>query len=319
MDPFRIQGPAMISFSGGRTSAYMLKQIVDAHGGTLPPDVVVAFANTGLEREETLRFVHECGARWGIPITWLEWRATPAQAERRASLAAWLAAHDPERRLIQADGFERVGLNSASRNGEPFSAVIALKQALPNWQARWCTDLMKVQILFAFARSLGWADGQYAEVIGLRYDEGFRVMKGLGKAKEAGRHTVYPLSKAKVVKADVMRFWLGDNVDPQNLTHPLPQGFDLGLHPWEGNCTLCFMKGRKLKKRLIRLRPQDAPWWNTHEISSGRLFDRRDSIAGLINEVRTTPDLFEDFDEDEYDVECGLLCATGDLSLEAVE
>lgn len=60
--PYLIEGPALISFSGGRTSALMLKRIIDAHGGTLPADVFVAFANTGREREETLRFVHECGA-----------------------------------------------------------------------------------------------------------------------------------------------------------------------------------------------------------------------------------------------------------------
>lgn len=36
---YKIQGPALISFSGGRTSGYMLHQIVQAHGGTLPDDV----------------------------------------------------------------------------------------------------------------------------------------------------------------------------------------------------------------------------------------------------------------------------------------
>ena len=73
-DPFFLRGPALVSFSGGRTSAYMLWRILQAHGGTLPDDVVVAFANTGKEREETLRFVHECGSRWNVPIRWIEYR-----------------------------------------------------------------------------------------------------------------------------------------------------------------------------------------------------------------------------------------------------
>ena len=34
-NPQLIEGPARIRFSGGRTSGYMLKHILDAHGGTL--------------------------------------------------------------------------------------------------------------------------------------------------------------------------------------------------------------------------------------------------------------------------------------------
>ena len=70
-DPFFIDGPALISFSGGRTSGYMLHRILDAHGGILPPDVHVLFADTGKERAETYAFVKECARRWSINITWV--------------------------------------------------------------------------------------------------------------------------------------------------------------------------------------------------------------------------------------------------------
>lgn len=46
---YRVEGPAQVSFSGGRSSGMMLCKIVEAHGGTLPSDVIVAFANTGKE------------------------------------------------------------------------------------------------------------------------------------------------------------------------------------------------------------------------------------------------------------------------------
>jgi len=64
MNPYLIEGPAVISFSGGRTSGYMLKHILDAHGGTLPDDIIVSFQNTGKEMPETLDFVRDCGERW---------------------------------------------------------------------------------------------------------------------------------------------------------------------------------------------------------------------------------------------------------------
>lgn len=273
-NPYRIEGPATVSFSGGRTSAFMLWQILNAHDGQLPGDVLVAFANTGREREETLRFVYECGIRWGVEIHWLEWRDTKPC-------------------------FELVGFNSASRNGEPFDALIAKKQRLPNWQERWCTEFLKVRPLHGLAQSFGWEIGQYLEVIGLRHDEGHRILKGLEKADRFGRSVSYPLAKAKATKTDVMAFWRD-------------QDFDLGLEPWEGNCDLCFMKGRAIKKRIIRDDPSRAAWWAGHEsVERGNgygWFDRRDRIAGLIDEVARSPDLFDEFDPDEYDVECGLIC-----------
>ena len=51
-NPYRVPRPAVISFSGGRTSSYMLKKIVDAYGGRLPSDIAVVYVNTGMERPE---------------------------------------------------------------------------------------------------------------------------------------------------------------------------------------------------------------------------------------------------------------------------
>ena len=285
-DPFKIVGPAQILFSGGRTSAMMLHHIIQAHGGQLPDDVRVTFANTGKEREETLRFVYECGSRWGVKIHWLEWRdAKPC--------------------------FEEVGFNSASRAGEPFAALIEKKSRLPNWSERWCTDYLKVRVLTGFSTSLGWKVGEYAEVIGLRNDEGHRIIRAMNNAnfktvkgvevpRVPARKTVFPLAKAKLTKADVFAFWSA-------------QPFDLGLKPWEGNCDLCFLKGRAIRKAIIRDKPELAAWWQSHETverGDGRgWFDKRDRYAGLVEEVRRSPDFFEDPAQfDEYDTECGVSC-----------
>lgn len=69
MDPFLIEGPAVISFSGGRTSGYMLRRVLDAG---LRPDVHVLFADTGKERQETYAFVRACASRWCVEIVWIE-------------------------------------------------------------------------------------------------------------------------------------------------------------------------------------------------------------------------------------------------------
>ena len=62
-DHFRLELPAVVSLSGGRTAGYLLRHILDAHGGQ-PPGLKVGFQNTGLEAEETLAFVQECSERW---------------------------------------------------------------------------------------------------------------------------------------------------------------------------------------------------------------------------------------------------------------
>lgn len=79
--PFAIDGPALVSFSGGRTSAYMLRRILDEG---LRPDVYVVFADTGKERAETYAFVRECSTRWSVRVEWVAYErgehATPFDA-----------------------------------------------------------------------------------------------------------------------------------------------------------------------------------------------------------------------------------------------
>ena len=74
MNPFLINEPTCISFSGGRTSAYMLYRILEAHQMSLPKEAIVCFANTGKEEEATLKFVHDCEKNWGVEIHWLEYQ-----------------------------------------------------------------------------------------------------------------------------------------------------------------------------------------------------------------------------------------------------
>lgn len=270
-NPFLIPGPASISFSGGRTSAFMLWKVLEAHGGKLPDDVHVLFANTGREREETLRFVHECGSRWGVDIVWLEWRR-------------------------QKPGFERVGFNSASRDGQPFADLIETKRRPPNWSQRYCTGILKVGAMQAYLRALGLAPDAYTSVIGLRHDEGHRVLRGRARALVDGIKVAYPLADARIVKADVMAFWAA-------------QDFDLGLEPWQGNCDLCFLKGAAIRRRIIRDNPQVADWWAEQERLTGGWFDRKNRVAQLVADVAASPTLFDEPDDTpEYDAECGDVC-----------
>jgi 3'-phosphoadenosine 5'-phosphosulfate sulfotransferase (PAPS reductase)/FAD synthetase len=285
-NPYHIEGPALISFSGGRTSAYMLWHILEAHGGTLPDDVHVCFANTGKEREETLRFVHECATRWGVWVRWLEFR------DRRVSLPI-------------TERFAEVGYNSASRAGEPFAALIASKGYTPNAVMRWCTQELKVRVLKWFMQSLSYSN--WINIVGLRYDEPTRVARSRRPNKECWTNAL-PLADAKVTNRAVRAWWAR-------------QPFDLQLLPFEGNCDACFLKARPKLWEVERTKPGTLQWWADQEAELDRRADVKCasnrfvteySYAELIRDVRRQPDMFAGglFDNDpDMDAECGLWCA----------
>jgi len=235
-DPFLITGPAAISLSGGRTSGYLLWRILQAHGGTLPPDVVVTFANTGREMEATLNFVRDIEAHWGQHIYWLEYR------------------HEPGKHT-----FEVVSHNSASRNGEPFEHVLRSRSMLPNPVMRFCTVDLKIRTMRRFLKAeFGW--DKWTQVVGLRADEPRRVAKATDPEKQKRNAepgwVVCPLAAAGVQEIDVFRFWR-------------TQPFDLRLKgPWEGNCDGCFLKNRGGISRMCRDHPERMQWWADVEKSA---------------------------------------------------
>lgn len=288
INPYRIDGPALVSFSGGRTSGYMLWHILDAHDGKLPEDVHVCFANTGKEREETLRFVHECATQWGVHIHWLE-------------------ASDRGNKDI-AERFEEVGFNSASRDGQPFKDLVTRKSYLPCGVMRFCTTELKIEPMKFFMQAQGYK--KWTNVVGLRADERHRVERGMA-ANDKGKDpwvSVFPMFERGVSQRDVMRWWDA-------------QPFNLNLLPFEGNCDACFLKGRAKLIEIERTAPGTLQWWadledyatSINAKQSLRNFNKDYSYKDIIEAVQRQGDLFLGvFNEDpEMDAECGLWCDDG--------
>jgi 3'-phosphoadenosine 5'-phosphosulfate sulfotransferase (PAPS reductase)/FAD synthetase len=229
-------GNVQIAFSGGRTSAFMLHEILMANNG-LPDRAVVTFQNTGREMPETLDFVHEVGARWTVNIIWLEYR--PA-----------------------APFFEIVNHNSASRDGEPFEALIRKRKYLPNQQTRFCTVELKVRTAKRYLMSLGWK--HWTSCVGLRADEPNR----LHRPRPKDRWTVWtPLAAAGVGKHHVTDFW---SRQPFDLRLPNVKG-----KCWLGNCDGCFLKSEANIAAFTRDYPKRAAWWEMAEEEVSRLTSSR--------------------------------------------
>lgn len=282
-DPFAIDSPTCISFSGGRTSAYMLWRVLQANGG-LPAEAVVCFANTGKEDEATLRFVRDCGLHWGVDIRWLEFRDNEV-------------------------GFALVDFDSASRDGEPFEAVIRKRNYLPNPVTRFCTSELKIRTMHRFLRSMGWAegDGEWDQFIGIRADEHRRVakIKARGRSTETTKETMrMPLAEIGVTTRDITEFWA---VQPFGLELPTYQGRTLA-----GNCDLCFLKPANQVFTLIAEKPGRAVWWARMEAlalaskPSGAVFrSDRPNYAQMMQYASQQLDMFDQAEE-------GMACFCGD-------
>jgi 3'-phosphoadenosine 5'-phosphosulfate sulfotransferase (PAPS reductase)/FAD synthetase len=259
-DPFRIDGPAVVSFSGGRTSAYMLWRIIQAYGGELPSDVLVIFANTGKEMPQTLDFVRDCGERWGVPITWVEY-----------------ADHDEV-----AHRWRTVTYETASRSGEPFASLIKRRNFLPNILNRYCTTELKLRPMSSMLVSRGWSE--WTAAVGLRADEMPRVAR-IKASRLSRQETVCPLATAGITKSDVQAFWNHQNFDLRllNINGKTPHG----------NCDLCFLKPIATLRSIMRDIPGSSKWWIEQEgLADGRWRLDYPPYSQLAANVSASADLF---------------------------
>lgn len=265
-NPYLIHGPAKIAFSGGRTSGYMLKHIIDAHGGSLPADVHVMFANTGQECEETLDFVQECSERWNVPITWVEF--------------------DPSLEHMT----KVVDHASASRNGDPLRFAIETRPTphLYNRQSRYCTTTTKQRRMGKVM--LHWFGHQHwTSVLGIRHDEPNRVASNRARSGRDREDVALPLDDARVTNEHVLDWWAEQ---PFGLNLPTVDGHTVG-----GNCVLCCLKAQWKLLWALRRAGEDAPklaqWW----------IDREDEMTARISSIPqhdpTKPELRNRFLKDK--------------------
>ena len=226
-------------------------------GGQLPCQAIVCFANTGKEDEATLKFVQDCSERWNVPITWLEFRK---------------------------DGYAVVDYKTASRNGEPFEALIEKKHYLPNTFARFCTSELKIVPMKKYLKSLGHDD--IVTFVGIRADEPRRVAKM--KTNDDIKET--PLATANVTVAEVLSFWDKQSFNLQTIT--------VNGNSLLSNCDLCFLKKADHLLNLIKDKPERAVWWANMENKLGARFNQaHPSYGDMLTYNEKQRDMFDPNEE----------------------
>lgn len=175
----------VVSFSGGRTSAYMLWFILNKSEYKNNYDIKVIFANTGKETEKTLEFVRDCSINFGIEIIWLE--------------------SYPKTEKGWGVGANVVTFETASRKGEPFELMIS-KLGIPSSSAPFCSFQLKRYAINAYLKTIGW--GKCYVAIGIRADEIDRVNPNYLKLR-----ILYPLINTNIKKSDIIKFWRNQTFD----------------------------------------------------------------------------------------------------------
>jgi len=202
--------------------------------GGLPDEAIVCFANTGKENEATLKFVRDCELNWKIDIHWLEY-------------------------ISEKPKFKRVNFETASRQGEPFEAMINDKKMLPNSFMRFCTLELKINTIRRYLKNIGLNIDDDQHLVGIRADEPRRVAKvGL---------SMCPLAKEGITSKDIASFWETNIFDLE-----LPKVGQNKL----SNCDLCFMKGDATLISLIQDKPERANWWIKMEKEAKELLIAKD-------------------------------------------
>jgi len=204
----------LCSFSGGKTSAYMSYILNRDYSAKY--DICYVFANTGQEREETLEFVRDVDAHFGLGVVWVE------------------AVVSPE--LKAGTRHKIVDFASACRDTSLFAPVCE-KYGIPNAAAPHCTRELKQHPIHSYMRSIGWGASDYKTAIGIRTDEEGRIKSG----RERG--FVYPLVDwFPTDKQDIETYW-----------EDMP--FSLNLKSYEGNCSWCWKKSEAKLYRLATEKP----------------------------------------------------------------
>jgi len=244
----------LVTVSGGRSSAMMAYHI---HTSEKYKDYNKAyvFANTGMERPETIEFLRNIQSVWGIPLTLIE--GTYSNVMRVAV------------------GYKIVDWQSLNMNAIPFEgAVMHINKGeysgLPNSNAPYCSPYMKTMPCEAFAKDI-FGKNNYLKAIGFRKEDMPKRISWPEIKEDKAR--IFPL--------------LTDFDEPIGLLELNAwwnkQSFQLGINSKLGNCELCWKKSDKNLVEVIRSGTRFVEWWQKMEDQYGNTsFRSRKSIADFV-------------------------------------
>ena len=241
----------IVSFSGGRTSAYLCKIMIETFGRD---NVDFIYMDTGAEHQKTYDFIRNVNREFGLDLVCLR--------------------GDFTRPLGAGVGYSIVDIDSLKPDLLPFTSMIS-KYGVPYIGGMFCTDRMKLKPFKKYCDHT-YGKKNYETWLGIRFDEPSRIwgdnkkkglsafnqlsLSGMSKYEMSDMYSaIYSglasvddfdisdlakqlCSKRLLILANDRLFNMAgisdfDKQDVLNYWSKIP--FDLDLDEWSGNCEFC--------------------------------------------------------------------------------
>lgn len=261
----------LVSFSGGRTSAYMSKLMLEKYP---KENLVFVFANTGQEHPKTLEFVQKVDEYFSLDLVWVE-----------------AVVHSRKR---MGTTHRIVNYESATRDMSLFKAM-SYKFGIPGPGWLHCTRELKERPIHSFIVQEYQKKKMkgYKTAIGIRADEIDRCDPNMNE-----KGFIYPLCDDGVTKKIVIDYWSS-----------MP--FDLEIPDYLGNCTFCWKKSNRKLKLIAQEHPEYfKPATELEQLAnygSGneprKMFRGRLSASDILTDVHQIDEI-----EDVIEESCGEHC-----------
>lgn len=226
----------LVTVSGGRSSAMMAYHI---HTSDKYKDYnkVYVFANTGMERPETIEFLRNINDVWGIPLTLIEGVFSDIMR-----VAVNYKIVDWDSLDMKAKVFEDciMHLNKGNFSG------------LPNSAAPYCSPYMKTHPCERFANDI-FGKNNHLKAIGYRKEDMPKRISWPEIREDKKR--IFPLLtdfKTPIGLAELDSWWM-------------KQPFQLGINSRFGNCELCWKKSDRNLVEVIQKGTRFVEWWERME------------------------------------------------------
>lgn len=245
----------LITVSGGRSSAMMAYHI-HTNEKYKKFNKAYVFANTGMEKPETIKFLKNIEKIWGIPLTLIEGTYSNIMGI--------------------GIGYKIVNWENIDMNAKPFEEAIMHKNkgiydGLPNTDAPYCSESMKTIPANKFATDV-FNGEKFIKAIGFRKEDMPKRISWAEIKEEKTR--IFPL--------------LSDFIEPIGLLELNAwwnkQPFQLEINSKYGNCELCWKKSDKNLIEAIRKGAKFVDWWLKMEKQYGNTaFRGKKSIADFVD------------------------------------